>query len=76
MIEIIGVIGLFLVLVAFVLILLKKVNESSKSYLFLNVLGGSVLIYYASVINSTPFLILQIAWVSIALIKLIIVLKQ
>ena len=66
-----GIIGLFLLLVAFFLNLFKIITQDTKSYVLMNVLGSGLMIYYSILINSIPFLILNIVWTSFALYKLI-----
>ena len=60
---IIGICGMAAILSAFVLDELgTKVNRDSKIYNTINIIGSSMLTYYAFVINSLPFLILNIVW--------------
>ena len=68
----IGIIGLVLILLAFALNLFHKLSPKSRMYSFLNVLGAGALAYYAFYLNSIPFLLLQIVWGALSLIKLII----
>lgn len=69
--SVIGIIGLILVLVAFALNLFNKIKESSKTYLWLNIIGCALLFYYSIIIRSIPFAILQGVWALVALTKLI-----
>ena len=69
--EIIGFAGLSLVLVAFVFNLLKKIKTESKLYNMMNLIGSLMLVYYSIVLNSMPFLILQLMWGMAALYNLI-----
>lgn len=73
--SIIGIIGLFLLLLAFVLNLLKKINQNSKIYNLINFVGASLLTYYSYTLNNAIFFILELVWAVFALyflIKLII----
>jgi len=70
-----GIIGLFLLLLAFVLNLLKKINQNSKIYNLINFVGAGLLTYYSYTLNNAIFFILELIWAVFALyflIKLII----
>jgi len=69
--EIIGFAGLFLILIAFILNLLKKIKTESKLYNIMNLLGSIMLTYYALLLDSIPFLILQVMWGMASLYNLI-----
>ena len=64
--EVVGICGLFLLLVAFVLNHKKKFKRFSYTYNGLNLIGASMLAYYAYDIRATVFLFLQIIWVIVA----------
>ena len=69
---IIGIIGMFCILLAFILDeFVKKFNQDTMSYNLLNVLGAGLLAYYAYVSAVWPFLILNLVWVIVAVVKLI-----
>lgn len=68
---IIAVIGMILVLIAFVLDEFGNVNQNTYIYNILNIFGSGFLAYYAFALNSLPFLILNIVWMSVALYKLV-----
>jgi len=68
--EIIGSIGLIMVLLAFALNLFKKFKIDDVSYNSLNLAGAGFLAYYAMVLASIPFLILQLTWAFFSLYKL------
>lgn len=69
--TIIGIIGLFLLLLAFILNLLKKINQNSKIYNLINFIGASLLTYYSYILNNAIFFILEFVWVIFALYFLI-----
>ena len=69
--AIIGVIGMIFLLTAFALNLFKKVTQDSLIYNIFNIIGAGLLAYYAYVLNSVPFLILQTIWILFAVYKLI-----
>ena len=60
MIEIIGTVGMILLLVGFVLNLTRKISEKSREYLVLNFVGGGLLSCYAWSLNILPFLVLEL----------------
>jgi hypothetical protein len=72
----IGIAGLLLILLAFALNLFHKISPKSVSYNLLNIFGSGILAYYAVLLNSIPFLMLQIVWGILSLFKLISVLKK
>jgi len=67
----IGLIGMFLLLISFLLNLFRNFSPNSKIYLLLNVLGAGFLSYYAYISNTFIFLILNALWALISLYKLI-----
>ena len=68
---ILGITGMLLVLAGFLLNISHKINVKSAIYLWLNIIGCVFLFYYALVISSIPFAILQAVWGLAALIKFI-----
>ncbi|MFC1475042.1 hypothetical protein ACFLQG_00200 [Candidatus Zixiibacteriota bacterium] len=73
---IIGSVGVFLLLLAFALNLIKKLNESSPVYLLMNFFGALLAAWYAYDGNLMPFVILELVWSFTALFKLIQILKK
>lgn len=71
----IGLIGMFLLLVSFILNLFRNFSPNSKIYLLLNVLGAGFLSYYSYISNAFIFLILNTLWTLISLYKLIKAIK-
>lgn len=72
--EILGSVGVSLLLIAFLMNLLKKWQQESYPYILLNVAGAGLSCASSIVIHFVPFIILEGVWtiVSIAaLIKLI-----
>ena len=59
----IGTLGVSLLLVAFALIISKKISPVSKLYLWLNVAGAGLAGISAYMINFWPFVILESVWV-------------
>lgn len=68
--------GVTLLLIAFALNLLNKLSEHSKIYLSLNVIGSLAAGWYAYVGDIIPFLILELVWATVALVRLLSVIKK
>ena len=66
-----GIIGLALLLIAFVLNLLKKISQNSKTYNLINFIGAGLLAYYSYTLNNAIFFILEFVWAAFALYFLI-----
>lgn len=60
--ELIGAIGVTLLLIAFTLNLLKKLEANSKTYLLLNVIGAGLACLSSYLIAFWPFVILEGVW--------------
>jgi len=65
--TLIGILGALLVLVCFVANELNVLDRHSLIYDVGNVLGSVLLIIYAYLIGSWPFLILNAVWAAVAL---------
>lgn len=66
-IEIIGILGMALILVFFFLNNAGKLSQESFYYDLGNLLGAGLLSFYAFQIDSIPFLVLNLTWSAIAL---------
>ena len=66
-----GIIGVFCILVAFLLDEFSRINTKTVSYNLLNILGSGLLMYYAYTLESWPFVALNAVWLVAAVIKLI-----
>lgn len=64
---IIGLIGMALILLAFVLNVFKRIDSHSKRYLWMNAFGGAFLVWYAILLASVPFLVLNTVWTAVPL---------
>lgn len=74
--EAIGVVGAGLILVAFSLNQLGKWNSDSKLYDGVNTLGSLLLIVYAVLLESYPFLVLNSVWFFVSVRDLVYVKKK
>ena len=67
-----GIIGVVCILIAFLLDEFdKKINSETLQYNLLNAFGSGLLIYYAYVLQSWPFVALNAVWLGAATIKII-----
>lgn len=69
--DYIGFIGVFLLLIAFMLNLFNILKEKSASYLILNIIGAGLLCYASILINFMPFVLLEGIWCAVATAGLI-----
>jgi lipid-A-disaccharide synthase-like uncharacterized protein len=74
---IIGIIGMLCILIAFVVDeFYRKFNPENLGYDALNLFGSGLLIYYAIILGSWPFIILNAVWCIASAIKIIELLKR
>ncbi len=69
--DLIGTVGVSLLLVAFFLNLFKIISQESRSYILLNLLGAGLACYASVLIGFLPFVILEGTWATVALLALI-----
>lgn len=74
--DIIGSIGVFILLLAFFLNLYKILNQDSKIYIILNIIGGGLACYASILIGFLPFVILEGIWAIVAIMGLLKILKK
>lgn len=67
----IGTIGVTLLLVAFLLNLLNKIQQSSLSYIVLNCIGAALACMASVMIHYIPFVILEGTWTIVSVVALI-----
>ncbi len=73
---IVGIIGLVLLLVAFVFEEFTSLAQDSMFFNLLNIVGSIGLGYYALILGSIPFIILEVVWGAVALWKLVLILEK
>lgn len=66
-----GTVGVSLLLVAFLLILFKKIQVDSVSYILLNMVGAALCGVSAYLISFYPFVVLEGVWVLVSLYALL-----
>jgi uncharacterized membrane protein len=62
MTTVIGTIGATIILASFLLNQRNKLRKESLTYDFLNFLGSLLLVIYASLLKSYPFIVLNLVW--------------
>ena len=69
---VLGIIGMALILLAFVLNETKKsINTDTIEYNLINAVGSLFLLYYAYATNSIPFIVLNAVWFLVANLKIV-----
>jgi len=68
--EIIGSVGVAILLIAFFLNSFKILAQTSKLYILMNLIGAAIACYASLLINFIPFVILEAVWALVALIAL------
>jgi hypothetical protein len=69
--DIINSVGVFLILVAFLLLTLKKIQQQSVTYNLLNLIGAGLACYGSYLINAVPFIVLEGIWCLVAIYGLL-----
>ena len=63
--------GSFLILLAFLLLQLRKLAADSRNYLIMNFAGATILAFNAAVEQQWGFLLLDVVWATVSLTSLI-----
>ncbi|MGG8495824.1 CBU_0592 family membrane protein [Tenacibaculum sp. TC6] len=69
--DIIGFIGVFLILIAYFLNLNNKLTTKSISYILLNLIGAALACLASVLMKYLPFILLEGTWTFVSLIALI-----
>ena len=69
--EMVGSVGVFLLLVAFFLNLFGRLRHTSASYQSMNVIGAGLSCYASYLIGFFPFVILEGTWSMVAFVALV-----
>ena len=72
----IGFIGVFLILLAYILNVLGKIKSTNLAFILLNLIGASLACYASVLMAYIPFIILEGVWAIVSLISLITYLKK
>jgi uncharacterized protein with PQ loop repeat len=69
--EVMGSLGVAILLIAFLLNLLKIIKTESLIYSLLNLIGAGIACYASYLISYFPFVILEGSWALVSLVALI-----
>ena len=61
-VTLLGIFGATLVLIGFVGNRLRYWRSNSRSYVVINALGSLALVVYSTIIESYPFIVLNVVW--------------
>ena len=75
-IDWIGFVGVFQILLAFILNITAKINTKDLSFILLNLIGAGMACLASVLMNYVPFIVLEGVWTLATLISLINYLKQ
>lgn len=75
-IQVIGFVGMSLILIAFIMNQIKKWKDDDIIYDVFNAIGATLMVVYAFLIASYPFLILNSVWALVSIRDVIIDLKK
>jgi len=70
-IDWIGFIGVFQILLAYILNVVGKIKKEDLSFILLNLIGASLACLSSILIKYIPFIVLEAVWAFISLISLI-----
>jgi hypothetical protein len=74
--DIIGTIGVGLILIAYFLNIFAFIEKEGKLYFIMNIVGACVACYASLLINYVPFIILEGTWAIVSIFGLITILNQ
>ena len=69
--DIVGSIGVFILLLAFVLNLINKISGKNIVYTLMNIVGAGLACYASYLINYIPFIILEGVWTIVSAVALL-----
>jgi nucleoside recognition membrane protein YjiH len=70
-IDWIGFIGVFQILLAYVLNVLDKIGKEDLSFILLNLVGAGMACYASILMNYIPFILLEGIWAAVSLVALV-----
>jgi len=73
---VIGIIGSIFILIGFIIDEFTKIGKDTLSYNLINFTGASILSYYAFIVGSWPFLILNVIWTIVAIVKIVQIIRK
>jgi len=69
--DLLGFIGVAILLAAFLLNLLGKISKDRLTYILMNAIGGGLACLASYLINYLPFVILEGTWMLVSIIALV-----
>jgi len=72
----IGISGIVFILVGFIISEFTKIDKDTLSYNLINVVGAFILSYYAFILVSWPFFILNGIWTIAAIVRIVQILQK
>lgn len=69
--DLIGSAGVFILLLAFLLNLLKKITSNSLTYIIMNIVGAGLACLASWLISYIPFVVLEASWMMVSVFALI-----
>ena len=69
--DIIGSVGVSVLLLAFVLNLLNKISRENIIYILMNCIGAALACFASYLIHYIPFIILEAVWTLVSLVALL-----
>ncbi len=73
---ILGILGATCIVSAFILDMLRVLNRDMYTYVFINLVGSLLLVWYSILITAWPFIILNGLWVVFSVLDVIEILKE
>jgi O-antigen ligase len=74
--DLIGTIGVGLLLIAYFLNMFSWIKKDGVGYFVLNIIGGSIACYASIIIDFVPFIILEGTWAIVSVFGLLKVIKK
>ena len=74
--DIIGTIGVGIILIAYFLNIFSFIEKDGKLYFLMNTFGASLACYASLLINYKPFIILEGTWAIVSIFGLIKILRE
>tara|TARA_R110000868_G_scaffold38956_6_gene136113 strand:+ start:2055 stop:2294 length:240 start_codon:yes stop_codon:yes gene_type:complete len=70
-VDIIGFIGVFLILLAYILNVNGKLEKNDLSFILLNLIGASLACFASILMKYIPFILLEGVWALVSLLSLL-----
>jgi hypothetical protein len=70
LVDAMGWVGAIVLLTAYTLNILQKLDNNSNSFLIINLLGGALLTINAYITESYPFFVVNLFWVLVSIYQL------